>query len=132
VEHFLKDEAAMNASRMDPLNEISQRETSVVSFEASTVVSMKNAIYWDVTPCGSCKNRRFRETCSLHNFLVNDKVVHTSRIHFTVMIEATRYSETLVLTSATRCHITEDGIPHSHRSENLKSYIALKGWAMER
>jgi hypothetical protein len=26
-------------------------------------------------------------------------------------------------------HIPEDGILHSHRSENLKSYIALTGWA---
>jgi hypothetical protein len=22
---------------------------------------MKNAVFWDVTPCGSCKNRRFGE-----------------------------------------------------------------------
>jgi hypothetical protein len=23
---------------------------------------MKNGVFWDVTPCGSCKNRRFRGT----------------------------------------------------------------------
>jgi hypothetical protein len=28
--------------------------------------------------------------------------------------------------------IPEDGILHSHRSENLKSYIALTGWALWR
>jgi hypothetical protein len=27
-----------------------------VRFEAFTAVTMKNAIFWDVTPCGSCKN----------------------------------------------------------------------------
>jgi hypothetical protein len=28
-------------------------------FEVFTAVSMKNDVFWDVTPCGSCKNRRF-------------------------------------------------------------------------
>jgi hypothetical protein len=27
-------------------------------------------------------------------------------------------------------YIAEDGILHSHRRENLKSYIALTGWAL--
>jgi hypothetical protein len=39
-------------------------------------------------------------------------------------------SETSVLTRATWRHILEDGILHSHRRENLKSYIALTGWAL--
>jgi hypothetical protein len=29
-------------------------------------------------------------------------------------------------------YISEDGIPHSHRREKLKSYIALTGWALQR
>jgi hypothetical protein len=29
-------------------------------------------------------------------------------------------------------HILEDGILHSYRRENLKSYIALTGWALQR
>jgi hypothetical protein len=33
-----------------------------VRFEVSTAVTMKNAVFWDVTPCGSCKNRRFGGT----------------------------------------------------------------------
>jgi hypothetical protein len=27
---------------------------------------MKNDIFWDVTPCGSCKNRRFGGTYRIH------------------------------------------------------------------
>jgi cytidine deaminase len=27
---------------------------------------MKNGVFWDVTPCGSCKNRRFGGTWRLH------------------------------------------------------------------
>jgi hypothetical protein len=28
---------------------------------------LKNAVFWDVTPCGSCKNRRFEGTYRLHH-----------------------------------------------------------------
>jgi hypothetical protein len=48
----------------------------------------------------------------------------------TLMMEAPRSSETSVLTRATRRNIPEDGIPHSHRRENLKSHIALTGWTL--
>jgi hypothetical protein len=40
--------------------------------------------------------------------------------------------ETLILTRATRRNIPEDGILHSHRRENFKSYISLTGWAPKR
>jgi hypothetical protein len=50
----------------------------------------------------------------------------------TLMMEATRSSETSVLTRATRRYVPEDGILHSHCCENLKSYIALTGWAHQR
>jgi hypothetical protein len=33
-----------------------------VRFEVFTAVTMKNAVFWVATPCGSCKNRRFRGT----------------------------------------------------------------------
>jgi hypothetical protein len=46
------------------------------------------------------------------------------------MMEVLRSSEKSVLTRATRRNIPEDGILHSHHSENLKSYIALIGWAL--
>jgi hypothetical protein len=33
-----------------------------VRFVVFTAVTMKKGIFWYVTPCGSCKNRRFRGT----------------------------------------------------------------------
>jgi hypothetical protein len=46
------------------------------------------------------------------------------------MMEALRSYEKSVFTRATRRNITEDGILHSYRRENIKSYIALTGWAL--
>jgi hypothetical protein len=38
-----------------------------VRFEVFTAVTMKNGVFLDVTPCGSCKNRCFVGTyCFLH------------------------------------------------------------------
>jgi hypothetical protein len=36
-----------------------------VRFEVFTAVTMKNAVFLDVTPCGSCKNQRFSGTWRL-------------------------------------------------------------------
>jgi hypothetical protein len=52
----------------------------------------------------------------------------SSLILSTLMMEAMRSSETSVPTRAAWRHIPEDVILHSHRRENLKSYIALIGW----
>jgi hypothetical protein len=62
--------------------------------------------------------------------LVTADVVTMSLILSTLIMEAIRSSETSVLTRATQRHIPEDGILHSHRLENLKSYIALTVWAL--
>jgi hypothetical protein len=58
--------------------------------------------------------------------------VPSSPILVTLMMEAPSSFETSVLTRATRRNITEDGILHSQRRENLKSYIALIGWTLQR
>jgi hypothetical protein len=33
-----------------------------IRFEVFMAVTMKNGVFWDVTLCGSCKNRRFGGT----------------------------------------------------------------------
>jgi hypothetical protein len=33
-----------------------------VIFEIFIAVTMKNGVFWDATPCGSCKTRRFGGT----------------------------------------------------------------------
>jgi hypothetical protein len=43
----------------------------------------------------------------------------------TLTMKAIRSSETSVQTRSTQSHIPEDGILHSHRRENLKSYICV-------
>jgi hypothetical protein len=73
-----------------------------------TAVTMKNAVLWDVTSCGSCKNRRFGGI--YHHLLVTANVVHTSPILVTMMMEAICSPEPSVLTKALRHNDPEDGI----------------------
>jgi hypothetical protein len=93
----------------------------------------ENAVFWDITPCGSCKNRRFGGTyrliirvtrigkgCGLQ-LLVSDNVVPSLPIHVSRMMETIYSSETLVLTIYTRHNIPEDGI--------LQVYTCLQ-WCM--
>jgi hypothetical protein len=84
---------------------------------------MKNAVFWDVTPCDFCENQRFGETCRLHQLLITANVVLSSLIHFALIMETMRSPETSVFTRSTRRHIPEDGILHSHRHGTLKSYL---------
>jgi hypothetical protein len=36
--------------------------TYIYTWEVFTAVTMKNGVFWDVTPCGSCKKRNFGGT----------------------------------------------------------------------
>jgi hypothetical protein len=63
------------------------------------------------------------EWCLL--LLVAACFVPSSHIFVTLMKEAPGSSETSALTRATRRNNPEDTILHSHRRENLKSYIIL-------
>jgi hypothetical protein len=68
---------------------------------------MKNVVFWNVTPCGSCKNRS-----RLLLLIVTGNVVPSSPIIVSLMVEKIRSSETPVLTRATLRNVPEDGIFH--------------------
>jgi hypothetical protein len=59
---------------------------------------------------------------SVHRLLVTANIVLSSPILVTLMMKARSSSKMSVLTRITKHNIPQDGILHSHRPENLKSY----------
>jgi hypothetical protein len=92
---------------------------------------LKNSVFWDVTPCGSCKNTRFGRTYCLHrknvssNYQLKQGVsavsysfLPRSLIFSTLMMEPIRSAEMSVITRGTRRNIPEEGVLHSRRRKN--------------
>jgi hypothetical protein len=85
--------------------------------------------FWDVTSCGSCKNRRFGGT---YGFTIRVKRIgelwttlavtsnRSTLLLDTLMMEAIRSPETSVFTRATRRNITDDGILQKNTSSQTK------------
>jgi hypothetical protein len=106
---------------------------------------MKYAVFWDVTPCRSCKvrclggtyrlrdqddkNQRARNNVSsislrrLRRMLVIPNVAPSSPILVTQMMEVLHSSETSVLTRTTQRNMLEDSILLSRSRKYVKSYI---------
>jgi hypothetical protein len=58
---FRRNVSPPSSGRKESANYVSVR------LEVLTAVTMKNCVFWDVTKCGSCKNRRFEGTQRLHH-----------------------------------------------------------------
>jgi hypothetical protein len=89
---------------------------------------MKNAVFWDVTPHGSCKNQRLG---GKYRFRYQGDKNRPGRNNFpsslipaTLMMEAIRSSEASVLKRATRRNIQDDGILHKVR--NITGHMRWK------
>jgi hypothetical protein len=53
---------SLRLQNVGPLLGNSGARAFFVKFEVFTAVTMKNGVFGDVTPCGSCKNQRFGGT----------------------------------------------------------------------
>jgi hypothetical protein len=79
---------------------------------ACSLGSVRMAVFWVVAPCSLVEvHLRFRGPCCLHH-------------QGTLMMEAARFSETLVnFYQTTRSYNPQDSYLHTHRRENLKSHL---------
>jgi hypothetical protein len=84
-------------------------------------ILLKYAVFWDMRPCGSCKNRGFGGIYHFRHQGGKNGLARSNVSIAALMMEAIRSSETLVLTRPTRRKIREDGIFHSNRRENLNA-----------
>jgi hypothetical protein len=104
-------------------------------------IILKNAVFWAVLPCRSCVNRDVSEERIASTFKVEKSASEERAEYFRLVAQSAATCSRWDLArlffypfvggyiflrnvSSTRRHIAEGGI-HSHRRENLKSYIVL-------
>jgi hypothetical protein len=54
-----EEESVLVIGRKARGKETPRKTKAYIRFEVITAVTMKNGVFWVVTSCGSCKNRRF-------------------------------------------------------------------------
>jgi hypothetical protein len=105
-----------------------------------------NAVIWDITLCGSCKNLHFGGTIDSSEMQVltrarwrqipKDDIFHSHRQEnlksYKVLTGLTPWQTCNMFLARYELgsYISEDGILHSHHRENLKYYVALTGWGL--
>jgi hypothetical protein len=95
-------------------------------FQVFTVVTMKNTVFCDLAPRGSCQNRRFRGSdTTIFSLLVTANAVPGWLILLTLNMGTTRSSETSVLPILTRRHIPEDDILQTILASQSRMGIVL-------
>jgi hypothetical protein len=110
----------------------------VVRLAIFTAVTMKNALFWDVTSCGSCKSRRFGGAYHFHNeserlgvpLVLSEDIPHDGRqrepLATVSPLSCLSPVETSALTkTAWRRYIPENSILHCFCRENIKSFIVV-------
>jgi hypothetical protein len=86
LKHFLSQEAVVTETRQVYKIEFQYRVPCTFLRPQTKYVyppntSLKNTVFWDVTPCRSCVNRRFGGTCtrSTRRHIPEDGILHSRR-----------------------------------------------------
>jgi hypothetical protein len=58
LDSYIPEDCILHIHRRENLKSYKRKH---IRFEVFTAVTMKNGVFWDVTPCDSCRNRSFEE-----------------------------------------------------------------------